>query len=131
MFASFPGLWKPWPPFFFLGSWEARGFEVTSTRLPDGTSFEVGKSSEARVDILERFRARASVAFAVVLALALAGGALATREALAPVRRLATVLGDIVRTGKVSARVQVRGRRRSPGTTSAGWPTRCWTAPLP
>ena len=97
VFASFPG------------SWEARGFEVASTRLPDGTSFEVGKSSEARVDILERFRARASVAFAVVLALALAGGALATREALAPVRRLATVLGDIVRTGKVSARVEVRG----------------------
>ena len=40
VFASFPG------------SWEARSFEVASTRLPDGTFFEVGKSSEARVDIL-------------------------------------------------------------------------------
>jgi signal transduction histidine kinase len=91
------------------GSWEALGFEVASVRLPDGTLFEVGKSSEARADILARFRAGAALAFAAVVLLALGGAALATRTALAPLRRLAAVLDGIVRTGQVSARVEVRG----------------------
>ena len=90
------------------GSWEATGFEVASVRLPDGTFFEVGKSSEARADILARFRARAVLAFLAVVLLGGAGGALLTRKALAPLRRLRAVLGSIVRTGQVSARVPVR-----------------------
>ena len=90
------------------GSWEATGFEVASVRLPDGTVFEVGKSSEARADILARFRARAALAFLAVVLLGGAGGALLTRKALAPLRRLRAVLGSIVRTGQVSARVPVR-----------------------
>ena len=91
------------------GSWEAKGFEVASARLPDGTLFEVGKSSEARADILARFRAGATLAFATVVLLALGGAALATRSALRPLRRLTAVLDGIVRTGQVSARVEVRG----------------------
>jgi signal transduction histidine kinase len=91
------------------GSWEARGFEVASARLPDGTLFEVGKSSEARAVILARFRAGATLAFAAVVLLALGGAALATRSALRPLRRLTAVLDGIVRTGQVSARVEVRG----------------------
>jgi signal transduction histidine kinase len=91
------------------GSWEALGFEVASARLPDGTVFEVGKSSEARADILARFRAGAALAFAAVVLFALAGAALATRTALRPLRRLTSVLHGIVRTGQVSSRVEVRG----------------------
>jgi signal transduction histidine kinase len=68
----------------------------------------VGKSSEARADILARFRARAALAFVAVVLLGGAGGALLTRKALAPLRRLRAVLGGIVRTGQVSARVPVR-----------------------
>jgi signal transduction histidine kinase len=90
------------------GSWEALGFEVASARLPDGTLFEVGKSSEARADILARFRSGAALTFAAVVLLALGGAALATRSALVPLRRLAAVLDGIVRTGQVSARVEVR-----------------------
>ncbi|MGE5125915.1 MAG: hypothetical protein ACM3PV_06475, partial [Betaproteobacteria bacterium] len=90
------------------GSWQAAGFEAASARLPDGTLFEVGKSSESRVDILERFRARAALALGAVVLLGLAGGVLVTRPALAPLRRLAAVLRGIVRTGQVSARVPVR-----------------------
>lgn len=91
------------------GSWEAKSFEVASARLPDGTLFEVGKSSEARLDILARFRAGAGLAFAAVVLLALGGAAFATRSALRPLRRLTAVLDGIVRTGQVSARVEVRG----------------------
>jgi signal transduction histidine kinase len=90
------------------GSWQARSFEAASARLPDGTLFEVVKSSEARTDILARFRAQAALAFAAVVLLGVAGGALVTRSALAPLRRLAAVLGGIVRTGQVSARVPAK-----------------------
>jgi signal transduction histidine kinase len=89
------------------GAWQATGFEVASVRLPDGTLFEVAKSSEARADILERFRSRGLLGFAAVLLLAAAGGALATRSAVRPLRRLAGVLGGIVRTGQVAERVPV------------------------
>ena len=90
------------------GAWNAPGFEVASTRLPDGTLFEVAKSSEARADILARFRARGLLGFAALVLLGAAGGALATHSGTAPLRRLATVLGSIVRTGQVSARVPVQ-----------------------
>jgi signal transduction histidine kinase len=91
------------------GSWAAAGFEVASVHLADGTLFEVGKSFEARRDILARFRARAALAFAAVVLLAAAGGVFLTRSALLPLKRLAAVLGGIVRTGQVRARVPVRG----------------------
>jgi signal transduction histidine kinase len=90
------------------GAWQATGFEVARARLPDGTVFEVGKSSEARADILARFRSRGLLGFAAVLLLAAAGGALALRSGVLPLRRLAAVLGGIVRTGQVSERVPVR-----------------------
>ncbi len=91
------------------GSWQAAGVEAASMRLPDGTRFEVLKSSEARVDILARYRARAALALGAVVLLGLGGGVLVTRPALASARRLAAVLRGIVRTGQVSARVPVRG----------------------
>src|SRR5262249_7884206 len=69
VFASVPSGWQP------------SGFEVASALLPEGTLFEVGKSSEARGDILKRFRSRTALAFAAVLALALAGGATLSRSA--------------------------------------------------
>jgi len=84
-------------------------FEVASVRLPDGTLFQVGKSSEVRADILARFRAAAALVFLSTLVLAVAGGMALTRWALAPLRGLAAALGSIVRTGQVSERVAVRG----------------------
>jgi signal transduction histidine kinase len=84
-------------------------FEVATLRLPDGTLLQVGKSSEARADILERFRSQAVLIMATVGLIGVLGGALLTRSALAPVRRLSEALAKIVRTGQVSARVPVRG----------------------
>jgi signal transduction histidine kinase len=95
VFASVPGEWRP------------TGVETAAVRLPDGTLFEVAKSSEARADILGRFRSRGLFAFAAVLVLGTVGGALAARSGLAPLRRLAAVLGGIVRTGEISERVPV------------------------
>ena len=84
-------------------------FEVASVRLGDGTLFQVGKSTEARSDILLRFRTAAALLFLSILVFAVVGGVLITRSALAPLRRLNAVLGGIVRTGQVSGRVSVRG----------------------
>lgn len=83
-------------------------FEVASIRLPDGTLFQVGKSSEVRADILSRFQARAALLFGSSLLLAVLGGVLVTRSALAPLHRLSAALSSIVRTGQVSDRVPVR-----------------------
>lgn len=84
-------------------------FEVASVRLSDGVLFQVGKSSEARADILARFRAGAALVLLTGLVLAVVGGLVITRYALAPLRRLHAVLDGIVRTGRVSGRVPVRG----------------------
>src|SRR5262249_7607738 len=80
-----------------------------SVRLPDGVLFQVGKSSEARADVLRHFRARAALLFLTTLVLGGLGGLLATREALAPLRRLSAVLRGVVRTR------QVQDRLRGPG----------------
>jgi signal transduction histidine kinase len=84
-------------------------FEVATIRLPDGTLFHVGKSSEIRVDILARFRAWAALLLLAGSALAVAVGLLVTRRALLPLRRLHEALEGIVHTGKVETRVPVRG----------------------
>jgi signal transduction histidine kinase len=84
-------------------------FEVAAVRLEDGTLFQVGKSTDVRSDILARFRTTAALLFASILALALVGGVLIARSALAPLRRLNAVLGGIVRTGQVSVRVPLSG----------------------
>lgn len=90
-------------------SWVSSGvLEVASARLEDGTLVQVGKSTEARADILARFRAAALLVFASSLLFAVVGGVLITRWALAPLRQLNAVLGGIVRTGRVSGRVPVR-----------------------
>ena len=84
-------------------------FEVASLRLSDGTLVQVGKSSEARADILARFRARAAVVLLSSLLLAALGGMALARFSLAPLRQLHAAFLGIVRTGGVAGRVPVRG----------------------
>ena len=50
-----------------------------SLRLPDGTLVQVGKSTEARDDLLARFRAALGIVTLSIVAIALTGGLLATR----------------------------------------------------
>ena len=108
------------------GGWQAPGFEVASLRLPDGTVFEVAKSSEARADILARFRSRGLLGFAAVLLLGTAGGALAARSGL---RRCGGSrwcwAGSCERAGR---RARAGAQRRRPARRPLpASPTRCWT----
>jgi signal transduction histidine kinase len=82
--------------------------EVASVRLPDGTLFQVGKSSESRAEILDHFRAVLMVVLASVLIIALSGGTILTHRALAPVRELGAAVRTIMRTGRTDSRVPVR-----------------------
>lgn len=79
--------------------------EVASARLPDGTLLQVGKSTERRRELLGRFRRVLFIDLALVLVIALAGGAVVTWSGLQPVRALADTVRGIVRTGRTDARV--------------------------
>lgn len=82
--------------------------EVLSVRLADGVLFQVGKSTERRSALLQRFRRVLLFNFGAIIVVGLAGGAILTRTALQPVRALAETVNRIMRTGQTSARVPVQ-----------------------
>jgi signal transduction histidine kinase len=87
--------------------WNREVLETASVRFPDGTFVEVGKSIEARRDLLSRFRAALALVTMLIVSIALTGGWLATQSALEPIRRLTAAVRHIVRTGRTNARVPV------------------------
>jgi signal transduction histidine kinase len=89
--------------------WRPEGLEVASLRLADGTLVEVGKSPEARQDLLARFRAVLGLVTLSIVVVALGGGLLATQSALAPIRRLIDAVTRIIRTGRTDQRVPLAG----------------------
>jgi signal transduction histidine kinase len=80
---------------------------VASVRLPDGTLFQVGKSTERRRELLARFRRVLLMLFASIALVGLAGGTLVTWSALQPAHALAATVQQILRTGRTDARVPV------------------------
>jgi signal transduction histidine kinase len=89
--------------------WDPSKLEIASARLADGTLVQVGKSTEAREDLLARFRAALGLVTLLIVVVALTGGWLATQSALAPIRRLAFAVQRIIRTGRTDARVPLDG----------------------
>ena len=89
--------------------WRPEGLEVASLRLADGTLVEVGKSPEARQDLLARFRAVLGLVTLSIVVVALGGGLLATQSAIAPIRRLIDAVTRIIRTGRTDQRVPLAG----------------------
>jgi signal transduction histidine kinase len=79
--------------------------EVASVRLADGTLLQVGRSTERRRELLQRFRRVLFIDLALVVVIALAGGVVVTWSGLQPVRALADTVRGIVRTGRTDARV--------------------------
>src|SRR5258706_12720045 len=83
--------------------WDPGKIEIVSATLADGTLGQVGKSTEARDDLLSRFRATLGMRRLLIVVIALTGGWLATRSALFPIRRLTTAVQQIIRTGRPHA----------------------------
>ncbi|HEY7288312.1 MAG TPA: ATP-binding protein [Vicinamibacterales bacterium] len=91
--------------------WDVSKIEIMSARLADGTLVQVGKSTEARDDLLRRVRAMLGLITVLIVAVALTGGWLATRSALSPIRRLTQAVRQIIRTGRTDARVPIAPER--------------------
>ena len=62
--------------------WDPEQLETASLRLVDGTLVQVGKSTEAREDLLARFRAVLGIVTLSIVVIALTGGFLVTRSAV-------------------------------------------------
>jgi len=90
-------------------AWDPTTLETGSLRLADGTLVQVGKSTELRADLLARFRAALGIVTLSIVLIALSGGWLATRSALAPIRTLIEAVRRIVQTGRTDARVPLAG----------------------
>ena len=86
--------------------------ELASARLWDGTLLQVGKSTETRELLLQRFRAVSVGVSVAILLVGGLGGYLLTRSTLAPVRELAAATRSIVATGRTDARVTGGDERR-------------------
>jgi signal transduction histidine kinase len=82
--------------------------EVGAARLADGVIVQVGRSSHVRDELLGHFRERGLQGLVLVALVGLAGGALLTHVALAPLRALEGTLRAILRTGRFDARVATR-----------------------
>ncbi len=91
--------------------WDPSRLQLDSARLSDGTLVQVGKSTEAREDLLARFRAALGLVTLLIVVIALSGGWLATRSAIYPIRRLTHAVRRIVMTGRTDARVPMAGER--------------------
>jgi signal transduction histidine kinase len=85
--------------------WDVASLETGNIRLSDGTLIQVGKSTDARDDVLSRFRAALGLVTLSIFIIALTGGALATRSALRPIRKLIAAVQRIVTTGRTDERV--------------------------
>jgi len=85
--------------------WDEATMETGALRLSDGTQIQVGRSTEAREDILSRFRAALGLVSLSIFLIALTGGALATQSALRPIRKLIAAVQRIIKTGRTDERV--------------------------
>ncbi|MGB7217344.1 MAG: HAMP domain-containing sensor histidine kinase [Vicinamibacterales bacterium] len=89
--------------------WSLASLEMGSLQFSDGTLLQVGKSTEAREQLLARFRATLGVVTLSIVIIALGGGLLATRSAVLPIRQLTQAVQQVIRTGRTDARVPVAG----------------------
>jgi signal transduction histidine kinase len=99
--------------------WDVASLETGSIRLADGTLVQVGKSTEARDDLLARFRAALGLVTLSVVLVALTGGVIATQTAVKPIRQLTEAVQRIIATGRTDSRVPIAEHRDAIGELSA------------
>ncbi|MGE5198484.1 MAG: sensor histidine kinase [Rhodospirillaceae bacterium] len=89
--------------------WNLERLETAALALPDGTLVQVGKSTDAREELLARFRAVLGLVTLTIIAVALTGGIFVTRSAVRPIRNLSRAVARIISTGRTDERVALRG----------------------
>ena len=81
---------------------------VASISLPDGTIFQVGRSSDSRSKLLAKFRRIFAIVIGPVLLLGFAGGAILTNRITQPLRGIVNAASSIISTGRMDVRVPAR-----------------------
>jgi signal transduction histidine kinase len=89
--------------------WDVARLETASLSLADGTLVQVAKSTDAREDVLARFRAVLGFVTLTIVVVALTGGLVVTRSAIRPIRRLTSAVARIISTGRTDERVPLSG----------------------
>ena len=83
--------------------------EVASIRVGNGSILQVGKTSEARNQLLANFRSVLILGAGVALMIGVIGGVFLTRSTLKPLRDLRDAVSRILQTGQTDDRVPVYG----------------------
>ena len=83
--------------------------EVASINVGAGTVLQVGKTSEARDQLLSNFRRVLMFGAGLALVIGIAGGIFLTRSTLKPLRDLRDAVRRILQTGQTDDRVPVYG----------------------
>ena len=83
--------------------------EVASIAVGGGTVLQVGKTSEARQQLLSNFRSVLILGAGVALMIGVIGGVFLTRSTLKPLRDLRDAVRRILQTGQTDDRVPVYG----------------------
>lgn len=82
-------------------------FEITSLRLSDGKTLQLGQKIVEREDLLRRLRKVYLMAITPILLIAYFGGVFIADRALNPIRQLINTLNSIVASGNIDVRVPV------------------------
>jgi len=88
-----------------------KDFVLASAILADNSLLQVGRSGNSREAVLEPVRRSFLVVGGVLVLLGFAAGALVAHRTLRPVREIVATAREILRTGKLEARVPTRPTR--------------------
>jgi heavy metal sensor kinase len=86
---------------------QSKAWLIATTRLPDGSWLQVGKTTEALTALLTQFRTIFGWVALVALILGVAGGAWLARRTLAPVRQLIGTVENVIATGQMDRRMPI------------------------
>jgi signal transduction histidine kinase len=83
--------------------------EVATIDMGDGSALQVGKTTEARNQLLSNFRRALMLGAGAALLIGIIGGVFLTRSTLKPLRELRDTVRRILETGQTDDRVPVHG----------------------
>jgi len=88
-----------------------KDFVIASALLPDNSLLQVGRSSNNRETVLEPVRRSFIIIGGATILLGFAAGVFFAHRTMRPVREIVATAQNILRTGKLDARVPARGSR--------------------